>query len=160
MKVILLEKVPGLGDIDTIKDVADGYAKNFLFPRHLAVLASPKALADLKSAQHRKEKEAEMDLRVMQSLASRLDGLVLTLTEKTNEAGFLYAAVGPQKIADILEAQGFNITKNQVMTKPLKETGEFPVVVKFRHGLEAKLSVIINPIGKKEETSLCPVEKF
>lgn len=153
MKVILLEKVLGLGDIDAIKDVAEGYAKNFLFPRHLAVLASPKALADLKSAQHRKEKEAETDLREMQSLASRLDGLALTLTEKTNEAGFLYASVGPQKIADTLAGQGFNISKNQVLMKPIKETGEFPVVVKLRHGLEAKLSVIINPLSKKEEAS-------
>jgi len=149
MKVILLEKVTGLGDVDAIKDVADGYAVNFLFPRHLAVLASPRAMADLKAAQHRKEKEAETDLREMQSLASRLDGLALTLTEKTNDAGFLYAAVGSQKIADTLKSKGFDISKNQIIVKPLKETGEFPVLVKLRHGLEAKLSIIINPINEK-----------
>lgn len=148
MKVILLQKVAGLGDTDDIKEVADGYAVNYLFPRHLAVLASPKAITGLKTNQQRKAKQEEMDLRDQQSIASRLDGQVLSFTEKTNDAGFLYAAVGPQKVAEYLEKQGFNISKDHIQVKPIKETGEYSAIIKLRHGLEAKVLLIINSLNK------------
>lgn len=148
MKVILLAKIPGLGDIDEIKEVADGYAANHLFPRHLAVLASPKAVNDLKTQHARKVKEAERELKELQSLASRLEGLSITISEKTNEAGFLYAAVGPQKIAEALNGLGFAVDKNHVIVKPIKEPGEYKAMVKLRHGLEAKINVSVNIIEK------------
>ena len=151
MKVILLQKVAGLGDTDDIKEVADGFAVNYLFPRHLAVLASPKAVNGLKTNQQRKARQEEMDLRDQQSLASRLDGLVLNFTEKTNDAGFLYAAVGPQKVAENLAKQGFKISKDQIQVKPVKETGEYSAVVKLGHGLEAKILLIINSLNKSSE---------
>jgi large subunit ribosomal protein L9 len=150
MKVILIADVPGLGRIDDIKDVSDGYAANFLFPRHLAVLASSKAVKDLSDGRRRKEKEAEHELRDLQSLASRLDGLALQFTEKINEAGLLYAAVGPQKIVDVLNKMGLAITKNQILGKPLKEPGDYEVAVKLKHGLEAKINVTINSAEEKK----------
>ncbi|MDD2757751.1 MAG: 50S ribosomal protein L9 [Patescibacteria group bacterium] len=149
MKVILLAKVPGLGDIDDIKEVADGFAVNHLFPRHLAVLASPKAIGDLKSQHQRKIKEAENELKEQQSLASRLEGLEIAVKEKTNEAGFLYAAVGPQKIAETLTGLGFAINKNQIVIKPIKEPGEYKATVKLKHGLEAKINLIVNALPSK-----------
>jgi len=150
MKVILLARVTGLGDIDDVKEVAEGYAVNFLFPRHLAVLASAKAVNDLNAGKRRKAKDAETDLKTQQSLASRLDGLPVTFTEKTNEAGFLYAAVGAQKIADALAKMGFEVEKNKITANPIKEPGEYSATVKLRHGLEAKLIIIVNSINKNE----------
>ncbi len=144
MKVILLAKVAGLGDIDDIKEVAEGYAVNFLFPRHLAVLASSKTISNLNADKRRKEKGAEMDLKTQQSLASRLEGLPLIFTEKTNEAGFLYAAVGPQKISESLKKMGFDIDKNKISANLIKEPGEFDATVKLKHGLEIKIHIIVN----------------
>ena len=72
MKVVLLAKVPGLGDMDDIKDVADGYAVNFLFPRNLAVIASPKALEKIEKQKQKKKRDEEKDLREQQSLAGKL----------------------------------------------------------------------------------------
>ncbi|MFA5127948.1 MAG: 50S ribosomal protein L9 [Patescibacteria group bacterium] len=150
MQVILLAKVPGLGAIDDIVNVADGYATNFLFPNHLAISASPKSLNDLKTDRARRAKASEEELRTQQSLASRLDGLPVTITEKTNEAGFLYAAVTAQKISDALKKMGFDVAKNNITIKPIKEPGEYEARVKLRHGLEAKLSLVVVGLGEKK----------
>ncbi|MCX6782081.1 MAG: 50S ribosomal protein L9 [Candidatus Magasanikbacteria bacterium] len=150
MKVILLAKVAGLGEIDDIKEVAEGYAVNFLFPRHLAVLASTKSVSELNADKRRKAKEEETDLKTQQSMASRLDGLPVTFTEKTNEAGFLYAGVGAQKIFDSLKKLGFEIDKNRISVNLIKEPGEYSATIKLRHGLEAKIHVIVNSIKNNE----------
>jgi len=154
MKVILIAKVEGLGDIDDIKEVADGHAVNYLFPRHLAVLASPKAKKELEDLRKRKSKEAELDLKEQQSIASRLDGLHLEFAVKTNEAGLLYAAIGPQKIAEELQKLGFTVAKGQIDVKPIKEPGEYEAKIKLRHRLEVKILIIVSPqksAKKKEE---------
>lgn len=151
MKVILLAKVPGLGNVDDIVDAAEGHAVNYLFPQHLAVLASGKALDELNRLKVRKVKEAESDLKEQQSLASRLDGLPVTFAEKTNEAGFLYAAVGPQKISDALHKMGFDIYKNRIFSKPIKEPGEYDVRVKLRHKLEALIHLTITAVENERK---------
>ncbi|EFK96596.1 Ribosomal protein L9 [sediment metagenome] len=150
MKIILIADVPGLGRVDDIKDVSEGYAANFLFPRHLAVLASAKAVKELTDSRRRKDKAAEHELRDLQSLASRIDGLPLQFKEKINEAGLLYAAVGPQKIVEVLNKMGLAITKSQIQMKPFKEPGEYEVVVKLKHGLEAKMNLSITPVEYKK----------
>ncbi len=145
MKVILLAKVRGLGDINDVKEVADGYARNFLFPHHLAVQASAKSVADLEAHKKRQAKLEAADLQRQQSVAERLDGVEVALKEKTNDEGVLYAAVGSQKIVDSLKKMGFEITKDQIIiTKPIKEVGEHEVTVKFRHGLEATVNIVVS----------------
>lgn len=144
MKVILLGKVRGLGNMDDIKDVADGYARNFLFPQHLAVPASMQVMADLEAAKKRRAKEEAADLQRQQAVAERLDGLELEIKEKANEQGMLYAAVAPAKVAEALAKFGFNIDKERVvMRPPIKAVGEYPIKIKFRHGLEAEVKLTI-----------------
>ena len=151
MQVILLAKVPGLGEIDDIVNAADGYATNFLFPRHLAVSASPKALSDLKTDRARRAKASEEELRIQQSFASRLDGLPVTIIEKTNEAGFLYAAVTAQKISATLKKMGFDVSKNNIAVKSIKEPGEYEARIKLRHGLEAKLNLVVMALSNENK---------
>lgn len=145
MKVLLLQKVPGLGNLDEVKEVADGYARNFLFPRHLAVQVSPKILSELEAKRKRLAKEAENELREEQSVAARVDGLELELREKINEKGLLYAAVGPARLALELKKLGFAIAKDQIIGGPFKAAGEYRVKIKFRHQLEAEITVFITP---------------
>jgi len=142
MKVILLTKILGLGNADDIKEVADGYAINYLFPKHLAVLASQKAINDLEAIKQKKVKQSEEDLLKQQSLATRLDGLSLTLKEKTNDSNLFYAAINAQKIFDALKKSGIAVQKNNIITKPIKEPGEYDVVIKLSHGLEAKIHLL------------------
>ena len=149
MKVILLEKVPGLGDIDDIKEVSDGYALNHLFPRHLAVQASAQKAAELKAKEKKIAKDMEKDLKDVQSLADRLDGYTLTIEDKVNEDNVLYAAITDQRIAQALKTYGFPVNKNMIVTEPIKEVGDYKIKIKLRYGLEALLNLTIN--GKMQE---------
>jgi len=144
MKVILLQKVPSVGNAEDIKEVSDGYAINFLFPRHLAVQASPKALSDLTAHKNKKVKEEAKDLREQQDLAAKLDGMELKFTEKANEKGLLYSALSAQKISDMLKKKGYEVDKKQIETPSIKSVGEYRAKIKFRHGLEATLSVTVS----------------
>lgn len=143
MKVILLKKIPGLGEADQIKEVADGYARNFLFPNHLAVQATPSSAKELAEKKKRVEKKSVQDLEAQQKLAGQIDGLEVEISEKTNGNGGLYGAITPQRISKSLSKMGFSVKPEQIVTKPLKLTGSFPVTVKLGHGLEAEITVII-----------------
>lgn len=161
MQVILIQNVPGTGKIDDIKDVSEGYARNFLFARNLAMPVTPKALVDIKIRQNRKVKDYEAELRGQQSLADKLDGYEVVIkgrvsndgmrhdfvkSKKLAEGEALYAAVGPQKVAEALIQSGFKINKDQILLKPIKETGEYKAKIKFPHGLEAKITVLVTKV--------------
>lgn len=144
MKVILLQKVLGLGNADEIKEVKDGYAVNFLFPRHLAVQASPGALSELSAQKNKKVREEERDLREQQNLATKLDGIELKFIEKANEKGLLYSAVGGQKISEALAKIGYAVDKKQIEVPVIKSVGEYAGKIKFRHGLEAGIGITVS----------------
>jgi len=144
MRVILIQNVDGFGKIDEIKDVSGGYARNFLFAKNLAAPATKQMLADLAACHNKKAKDNEKDLREQQSTADRLDGLEAVLREKAGARGALYAAVGPQKVSEALAKSGFKISKEQIIMKPIKEAGEYKVKIKFKHGLEAEITLIIS----------------
>ena len=144
MKVILLSKIAGLGEIDAVKDVADGYAQNFLFPRHLAVQASPKAIADLEAHKNKQAKEDGRDLQEQQNLATKLDGLSLNFKEKANDKGLLYSAVTAQKVAEALVKLGNKVDKKQISVPQIKKVGDYKAKIKFRHGLEADISLVVS----------------
>jgi large subunit ribosomal protein L9 len=146
MKVVLIQNIAGIGKIDDIKDVSEGYARNFLFARNLAVPVTPKALVDIKNRQNRKVKDHEAELRGQQIVADKLEGYELALKEKVSKGEALYAAVGPQKVAEALARSGFQISKDQILLKPIKETGEYKAKIKFAHGLEAKIAVIVSKL--------------
>ncbi len=141
MKVILLENVPSLGRADEVKEVSEGYARNFLFPRNLALQASPKALADIAAQQKKKTANAEAELRRQENLVEEIDGLEIEVTEKTNDQGVLYAAISPQKIIDALTKRGYAITKNELKMPAIKSLGDHKAKIKFKHGLEAEITI-------------------
>ena len=145
MKVILLQNVAGLGKADEIKTVADGYARNFLFPKHLAVQATAQGVAAIEAHKKKKSKDELRDLQREQALAEKLDGLEVVFdSEKASDSGQLYAAVSAAKIRDALKKMGYEVDKGHInIAAPIKEAGEYEVAVKLSHGLEAKLTVIV-----------------
>lgn len=146
MKVIFLADVKGTAKKGEIKEVSDGFARNFLFKGNLAKPATPGAVDEQKAIAARKLKEAEMELKAFQREAARLDGQEISVKEKATDDGKLYAAVTGTKLATAIKSQiGVVINpKHVVMPKPIKQTGEHDFVVNFPHGLEANLSVIVS----------------
>lgn len=150
MKVILLQDVEDLGKKYEIKDVKDGYARNFLMPQKLAKAATKQALKWLEDQKETIAKEAEEDLKKAQELASKLDGVEVNITIKVGDEGQLFESVTSQKISEKLKEMGHEVKKSQILLKdPIKELGEFPVKINLAHNLESEITVII--AGEKEE---------
>ncbi|MBI4133076.1 50S ribosomal protein L9 [Candidatus Uhrbacteria bacterium] len=146
MKVIFLQEVQDVAQKGDVKDVADGYASNFLFPQGLARAATKEALAELEAARQAEEKAALEDLQRAERLAERLDGFELELKTKASDTGTFYAAITPRRIAEELKHHGFVVPSDGVAFKvehPIKEPGEYEAVVHLDHGLEAEIKVII-----------------
>lgn len=142
MQVILLEDVPAHGRKGTVVEVSEGYARNFLFPAHLAIEASPKALGDKKEKEQRdkaKDKKAEKEER---KLAADLDGLEVFIAAKS-DGGKLYAAVGAKDVRVALKDLGYKVDAEQIEMEPVKEIGTTSAIVNFSSGYEATITVIV-----------------
>jgi len=143
MKVILLKDLEKLGKKFEIKEVADGFAKNFLFPRKLAKPATKENLEWLEKMKKKLEEKAEEELKKVQKIASALDGLELVIPLKVGKEGQVFDSITKQKIWEKLKERGYEIKKNQILLeKPIKELGEFPVKVKLPHNLEIEIKII------------------
>lgn len=145
MRVILLENVENLGKKFEVKEVKDGYARNFLLPKGLAKPATEEALKWLEARKEALAKKEEEELKKIQKTAAAIDGLEVEIAAKAGEKGRLFEKIGAQKISEKLKEMGFEIAKKQVaLDKPLSEAGEFPVKVEFGHNLEAEIKVIVS----------------
>lgn len=144
MKIVLLQDVENLGKKHEIKEVADGYARNFLIPKGLAKEATEQMLKWVEMQKEIAQKRAEEDLKRAQELASSIDGFEITIPVKLGDEGQLFESIHAQRIADKLKELGFDIKKTQIeLADPIKELGEFPVKIKFEHNLEAEIKVIV-----------------
>lgn len=145
MRVILLEDVEKIGKKFDIKNVADGFARNFLFPKNLAKPANLEAMKWLEIQKEILVKKSEEELKKVQEIASVMEGLEVTIPVKVGDEGQLFESITGQKIADKLKEMGYEIKRGQIdLENPIKEVGEFPVKVKFEHNLEAEIRVIIS----------------
>ncbi|MFA5368424.1 MAG: 50S ribosomal protein L9 [Candidatus Paceibacterota bacterium] len=149
MKVILLKNIETLGKKNEIKEVSIGYARNFLIPNKLAILASEENIAAWENQKKLDEERAESELKEIEQAVSKLDGREVIIGVKVGKEGQVFESVTKQKIADKLKEMDFEIEKNQIMLEsPIKEIGEFDVKLSFSHNLEAEIKVIVS---EKEE---------
>lgn len=144
MKIILLKHVPELGDENDIKDVSNGYARNFLIPKGLAEEATEQKITELEAQKKKRAKDAEVDLTKTEELVQKLEGQMVEISAKASEEGTLYAAISPAKIATALKDKGFEVRKDQVEAEHIKELGEHELLINLDHGLEARITLIIN----------------
>ena len=144
MKVVLKKPIPELGNKGEVCVVADGYARNYLIPRGFAEPATTEVLQLAGKEKVEKEKAAEQDLAHVESIASALEGQSVEFLVKASEEGRLYAAITPQKISTKLKKNGFPIDQKQIiLSGALKELGDHEVLVRFPHGLEARIIVVV-----------------
>ena len=153
MRVILLKDVEKIGKKFEVKEVKDGYARNFLLPQGLAKPATETALIWLETQKEITEKKAEEDLKKIQELASNIDDQEVIISVKVGDEDQLFESITAQKIADKLKESGFEVKKSQIeLAEPIKDLGEFPVKIKFEHNLEAVIRVIVSKEeGEKKE---------
>ncbi len=144
MRVILLQDIDNLGKKYEIKEVKDGYARNFLIPKGLAKLATEEVLKWLEVQKEIKEKKAEEGLKKVEEEVSKIDRIEVIIPVKIGEKDQFFEKITTQKISEKLKESGFEIKPVQLeLEKPLEELGEFPIKVKFEHNLEAEIRVII-----------------
>src|SRR5205807_2056979 len=143
MKVILFQDVDGLGKAGDLKEVANGYARNYLLPRRLAAGATPGLIANraqrIAAEQRKLEKQAELN----RHLAERLAQITLTFKAKVGRQGRLYGSITSQDVASALqEAEGITIDRRVIdLSEPIRSLGTFSVPVKVATNQEPKLTV-------------------
>jgi large subunit ribosomal protein L9 len=140
MRVILKRDVKGLGHEGDVKDVKDGYARNFLFPSGAAAIAHAGALKNWE--RHRAEREErEQGIRAeAETAAARLRELSLEIAVKSGEKNRLFGSVTTQQIAELIAAQGIEVDRHAIhLREPIKTLGEFRVDVKVAAGIDAQM---------------------
>lgn len=146
MKVILLKDIKGTGRKGDVKDVADGFARNFLLKQGLAKAANERSMAGLEAVELQQKKKNEKELHTAQEQAGKLDGLEIEVKEKVNDRGTLYGALDKKKIIDAIKKET-NITLDQPQIKtqaPVKSLGDHHITVEFGHGIEADIRVTVS----------------
>ena len=144
MRVILLQDIENVGKKYEIKEVKNGYARNFLIPNGLVKQTTKESLKWVKVQKEIEIKKSEEALKKVQEMASAVDGQEISISVKIGEEGQLFESITDQKIFEKLKELGFEIKKSQIdLPEPIKELGEFPVKIKFEQNLEAEIKVII-----------------
>ena len=132
MKVILKKDLPNLGKAGDVINVKDGFARNYLLPKGLAILANQKSIEALERERKIALAKAERERKKAQSLAEKLQGYSITLYRKVVEEGRLYGSVSAIDIAKALQEKGMEIDKKQIhLEEPIKMVGIYEVNIKL-----------------------------
>ena len=148
MKVILLDNIKGVGKKDEIINASDGYARNYLFPKKLAVEANAENLSKLKAKQNSQEFKKNTERDEAKSLAKKLDEITLDIEVKAGENGKIFGGVTAKEISEGLK-QKFNIDidkKKIVLQDTIKNIGTFTVDVKLFEGVTGKLRISVKAL--------------
>ena len=145
MKVLMLADVKGQGKKDQIVEVSDGYARNFLFPKKLAVPADNKAMSEAKSKEEAKQFKLKEEKAAAQALADQLSKLTVKITATSGTDGRLYGSVTSKDIAEKLKEQHkVDIDKRKlVLSENIKAYGTYEIEVKVYPEISAKLNVTV-----------------
>ncbi len=153
MKVILLEDVEKVGKQYEVKEVADGFARNFLFPKELAKVATNEAVEWANDLRALEDEKAAKELEKVGDTASELEGIEVEIMVKVGDKGQLFEKIDTKDVAEKLKEMGYEVTKKQVEMEPIEDLGEYEAKVEFKHGLEAEIKVIVSeePVDTKNE---------
>ena len=151
MEVILREDIEKLGSRGEVVKVADGYARNFLLPKRLAVVANESNKKIVEQERHAHVRREAKLVDEAQDLSKLLTGVSVTIAQKAGEADQLFGSVTSKDIAEALAAQNFTIDRRKIqLEEPIKQLGEFKVPVKLHKDVTAEITVLV---VKEEEAS-------
>lgn len=152
MEVILLEKIRKLGDLGKQVRVKPGYGRNYLIPKGKAVPATAENIAKFEAMRAELEKAQSERLEAARTREDRLQGLVVTISQRTASEGKLYGSVGTVDIADAVTAAGIEIAKQEVRLPdgPFRAIGEYEVPIQLHADVEVIIKLNIIPEGETE----------
>ena len=152
MEVILREHVDNLGRRGEIVKVADGYARNYLLPRKLALLATESNKKQIARERVKFDAQELEEKRVAEAVAERLATVEIEISRKVGETEALYGSVTTGDIAHALAAKGFDIDKRKVvLQEPIKKLGEFTIPVKLHREVTSSIKVRVSAEGEPEK---------
>jgi large subunit ribosomal protein L9 len=145
MKVILQQDVRGQGKKGQLVDVSDGYARNFLLPKKLAVIATAENLNTMKQQEKARKAQQAAEKAEAEALAKKLESLTVKVAAKAGEGGRLFGAVTAKEISECLAAQhGLNIAKAKlVLDEPIKACGGYKIKAKLGYEIVGTVNVMV-----------------
>ncbi len=145
MQIILLETISKLGRLGEVVNVKSGYARNYLIPQGKAQRATETAITEFEKRRAELEQKQSDTLAAAQSVAGRLEGLMLQIAQKTSSDGKLFGSVTNANIAEALKGQGFDIEKSMVRMPQgqLKQVGDYPIKVALYGDISAQITVSV-----------------
>lgn len=145
MKVILTQDVKNLGKKGEMVSTSDGYARNFLFPRKLAVEANAQSLTELKNRENAKNHKIELEIEAANESAGKINGKTIKITAKAGQNGKLFGSVTAKEIAETVKKQfDVDIDKRKITAEDIKAYGTYPVQAKFYQGITADFFVMVS----------------
>ena len=143
MKVILLDNIKGVGKKDEVINASDGYARNYLFPKKLAIEANAENMSKLNNKKEANNYKKDMEKQAAQELAMRLKEIVLNITVKAGENGRIFGGVTPKEVSENLRKQyDVDIDKKKIEIKePIKMLGTFNINIRLYEGVVGVLKV-------------------
>ncbi|MFC2012768.1 50S ribosomal protein L9 [Chloroflexota bacterium] len=145
MRVVFLQDVTSVANAGDIKAVADGYARNFLIPRKLAIIADSSAMSKAEEQIRKREKEQAKQQEGMVALAAQIEALEITVKARCGEQGRLYGAVTSADIAaEVQSSAGLDIDKRKIeLAEPIHELGSYEVAVKLARDIVPKIKITV-----------------
>jgi len=144
MEVILKEDVPKLGSIGDVVKVKPGYARNFLLPRGLAVVADPRNLGALEHEKRVAGEKREREQRKAETTAKQISSVSLRITAKAGEEGKLFGSITNQDIEKALADKGVTVDRRRIrLDEPIKQLGEYTIDIQLPLGVEAKVPLAV-----------------
>ena len=143
MKVILLDNIKGVGKKDEVINASDGYARNYLFPKKLAVEANQENMSKLNNKKDSNQYKKDMEKKAAEEMVQKLEKMILKIKVKAGENGKIFGGVTAKEISENLKVQcSLDIDKKKIEVKePIKTLGTFGVTVKLYEGVSGTLRV-------------------
>ncbi len=143
MKVILLEDVKGLGKQNELVNAKSGYARNFLFPKGLALEATPENIKEWKAEQKERARIYEEEKTAALELKGKLESITLEIEGNAGTGGKLFGSITNDRVADELQKLGYDLPKKKIEVPTIKELGNYEAVVRLFPEIAAQLKIVV-----------------
>lgn len=145
MRILLLQDIKGLGKKFDIKKVMDGYARNFLFPKNLAAVATAETIGKTEKERETRIQKEKEELKKAEQTAGKFKDLVLKIKSKATKDGKLFGSISNQEIIGALKKKKFEISSDKIeIEEPIKKTGKHLVKINLMSGVQVKITVEIS----------------
>jgi large subunit ribosomal protein L9 len=146
MKVLLRQDVASLGTVGDIVEVSEGYARNYLLPRHVGVEPTPVNLKRVEQDKVERDLRVKQKLEALKALAAKMGGMSVTIKAKANELGHLFGSVTEEHIVLALAAEGYKVDPSQVaLAAPIRTLDKFRVPIRLAEDIQAEIDVWVVP---------------